>query len=73
MIDSPALAQAIENAVDRRISAGAYEVRLSDDGKLYWIEQRQGKVVRYDTEPGTNFWQRAGLRFVSVLPIEWLL
>ena len=36
-------------------------------------ERRQGKVVRYDTEPGTNFWQRAGLRFVSVLPIEWLL
>jgi cardiolipin synthase C len=73
VIDSPALAQAIENAFDRRISASAYEVRLSDDGKLYWIERRQGEVVRYDTEPGTNFWQRAGLRFVSVLPIEWLL
>ena len=29
--------------------------------------------MRYDTEPGTNLWQRAGLRFVSLLPIEWLL
>ncbi len=73
VIDSPALAQEIENAFDSRISANTYEVRLSDDGQLYWIEQRQGEVVRYDTEPGTNFWQRAGLRFVSVLPIEWLL
>ena len=74
VIDSPALARKIENAFDSRISASAYEVRLSDDGQLYWIEQRQvGEVVRYDTEPGTNFWQRAGLRFLTVLPIEWLL
>jgi putative cardiolipin synthase len=73
VIDSPTLAQEIENAFDSRILASAYEVRLSDDGQLYWIEQRQGEVVRYDTEPGTNFWQRAGLRFMTVLPIEWLL
>lgn len=73
VIESSALAQAIESAFDSRISAGAYEVRLSDDGQLYWIEQRRGEVVRYDTEPGINFWQRAGLWFVSVLPVEWLL
>lgn len=73
VIESPALAQAIENAFDNRISASAYEVRLSDDGQIYWIEQRDREAVRYDTEPGTNFWQRAGLRFVSFLPIEWLL
>ena len=63
VIDSPALARKIENAFSR-ISASAYEVRLSDDGQLYWIEQRQvGEVVRYDTEPGTNFWQRAACGF----------
>ena len=73
VIDSPALAQRIEAAFDRRIAATAYEVRLSGDGQLYWIEQRDGESVRYDTEPGTSFWQRAGLRFTSILPIEWLL
>jgi putative cardiolipin synthase len=73
VIESPALAQAIENAFDNRISASAYEVRLSDDGQIYWIEQRDGEVVRYDTEPETTFWQRAGLRLMSFLPIEWLL
>jgi cardiolipin synthase C len=67
VIDSPALAQEIENAFDNRISANAYEIRLSDGGKLYWIEQRAGEVVCYDMEPGTSFWQRAGLQFVSVL------
>jgi putative cardiolipin synthase len=73
VIESPALAQQVSAAFDKQIAANAYKVRLSDDGQLYWIEQRDGEVVRYDTEPGTNFWQRAGLRFVSVLPIEWLL
>ena len=54
MIDSPALAQEIENAFDRRISANAYEVRLSDDEKLYWIEQREGEVVRYACRPAVR-------------------
>jgi len=35
VIDSPALAQEIENPFDNRIPGNTYEVRLSDDGKLY--------------------------------------
>jgi putative cardiolipin synthase len=73
VIDSPALAQQIRAAFDNRISANAYEVRLSDDGSLYWVERRDGELVRHDTEPGTSFWQRVGVSFLSVLPIEWLL
>jgi cardiolipin synthase C len=73
VIDSPALAQQISAALSSWIPADAHEVRLSDTGDLYWIERQEREWVRYDTEPGTNFWQRAGLRFVSVLPIEWLL
>ncbi len=73
VIDSPELAQKIEAAFDSTIPANAYEVRLSDAGKLYWIERRSGDSVRHDTEPGTTFWQRAGVWFMSVLPIDWLL
>ncbi|MGH7825995.1 MAG: phospholipase D family protein [Candidatus Binatia bacterium] len=73
VIDSPSLAQQIEAAFNSRVSANAYEVRLSDDGQLYWIERQEGELVRHDTEPGTSFWQRAGVSFMSVLPIEWLL
>ena len=73
VIDSPALAQQIETAFNKRISANAYEVRLSDEGELYWLERREGMPVRHDTEPGTSFWERAGVCFLSVLPIEWLL
>ncbi|MDN5752273.1 MAG: phospholipase D family protein [Nitrosospira sp.] len=73
VIDSPALAQRIDAAFNDRIPADAYEVRLSDTGQLYWIERLKGKQVRHDTEPGTNFWQRAGVWIMSMLPIEWLL
>ena len=73
VIDSPALAQQIAAAFDSSIPANAYEVRLSDSGGVYWIERREGKWLRHDTEPGTSLWQRAGVWFLSLLPIEWLL
>ncbi|HEY9281011.1 MAG TPA: phospholipase D family protein [Eoetvoesiella sp.] len=73
VIESPALAMQIAAAFDKKIRAAAYEVRLSDTGRLYWLEQVNGKSVRHDTEPGTSFWQRAGVKLLSLLPIEWLL
>jgi putative cardiolipin synthase len=73
VIDSPVLAEGIATAFDSRIPANAYQVHLSDTGKLYWTEHRDGKLVRHDTEPGTSFWKRAGVWFMSLLPIDWLL
>jgi cardiolipin synthase C len=73
VIDSPALAKQIRAAFDTRIFANAYEVRLSKTGELYWIERKDGELMRHDTEPGTSFWQRAGVCFMGFLPIEWLL
>ncbi|GGZ11462.1 phospholipase D family protein [Pseudoduganella plicata] len=73
VIDSPALADRILDAFDRRMPTEAYEVRLAPDGALYWLE-RQGKtVVRHDVEPGTSLGERAGVFFMSMLPIESLL
>jgi putative cardiolipin synthase len=54
-------------------AADSCEVRLSDAGQLGGAAQREGKNVRHDTEPGAGFWQRAGISFLSMLPIEWLL
>jgi putative cardiolipin synthase len=73
VIDSPVLARRIAAAFDHRIPAEAYEVRLSETRQLYWLERRESKVLRHDVEPGTSFWQRAGVWFMSILPIDWLL
>jgi cardiolipin synthase C len=73
VIDSPKLATQIAAAFHRTIPVNAYEVRLSRNDELYWIEQRGEKQLRHDTEPGTSFWQRLGVRILAMLPIEWML
>jgi putative cardiolipin synthase len=73
VIDSPVLADRIATAFDQRIPAEAYEVRLSPEHQLYWLEQRGKTVLRHDVEPGTSFGERVGVAFMSMLPIEWLL
>jgi putative cardiolipin synthase len=73
VIDSPALAQRMEALFDSSIPANAYQVHLSDTGQLYWTERRGQELVRHDTEPGTSLWQRAWVRFLSLLPIDALL
>jgi putative cardiolipin synthase len=73
VIESPALANRMEAVLSSRFLASAYEVRLSDARQLYWIERREGKWVRHDTEPGASFWKRLEVWLTSMLPIEWLL
>jgi putative cardiolipin synthase len=49
-------------------------VRLTQDGECAeWIERTEKGDVRYGTEPGMSAARRAWIRFLSVLPIEWLL
>lgn len=73
VIDSPTLARQMATLFDARIPANAYEVRADRNGELYWIERVAGKTIRHDHEPGTTFWQRTVVGFMSHLPIEWLL
>jgi putative cardiolipin synthase len=73
VIDNPELARRIGDAFNDRIQAESYEICLSDSGDVNWIERRDGKVIRHETEPGAGFWKRTGIWFLSLLPIEWLL
>jgi len=73
VIESPDLALQIENYFDKEIARTAYEVRLSDTDDVYWLEQRNGKPIRYDSEPETSLIKRGMVWFLSILPIEWLL
>lgn len=73
VIESPPLAQRMQAAFERSAPARAYEVRLSPEGELYWIERKGEAEIRHATEPGTTRWQRAAVALLSLLPIEWLL
>jgi putative cardiolipin synthase len=73
LIDSPVLAGNLKAFFDTEAPLVAYEVRLADNGSLQWIERTaQGEKI-HDTEPGTTALRRAGVGFMSILPIEWLL
>lgn len=73
VIDSPAMAGAIADAIDGPLAARAYRLRLTDSGAIQWVEQVAGERVVHDVEPGTTIWQRIGITVLSLLPIEWLL
>lgn len=73
VVDSPVLARKIEAAFHDSIPANSYELHLSDDGQLYWTEHRDGRLLRYEREPGTSRGLRAGVWILSHLRIEWLL
>ena len=73
VIESPRMATDLSESLPARMAAGAYRLSMGPDGAIRWIEQREGKEIVHDTEPGTTFWQRIGIGVLSLLPIEWLL
>ena len=75
VIDSPVIAKQLSDFFDTSVPQLAYEVRLAPDGgSLLWIERTaSGEEKRYDHDPQTDGFKRARVRFLSILPIEWLL
>ena len=74
VIESPLLARRLATVFDVEIPKSAYAVRIAADGRCpEWIERTPQGEVRYDVDPGSGAVQRAWIRFLSVLPIEWLL
>ena len=68
VVESPALAARLSDALDRDLARNAYEVRLSGND-LVWIDGTE----RHDSEPGAGMFRRLWIGFLSILPIEWLL
>ena len=73
VIESTALTARLTGLFDDTVPDIAYEVHLAPTGDVYWTARRGNGTVRYDTEPGTTFLQRAAVRVLSWLPIETLL
>lgn len=73
VIESTLMAGQLNRTLDEWMPGRAYEVRLDRSGNLYWLERSADKLLRHDQEPGTSVWKRAGVRVLSLLPIDWLL
>lgn len=74
LIESPAFAVAVTQAVDQVMGRGAYALRLSPEGGLEWVTQDEGgaQSVRM-TEPNTTWLDRALVRIIGALPVEWMM
>jgi putative cardiolipin synthase len=73
VIESPELASQIDVVFRTQIPTDAYELRLSESGRMSWLERRGADSLAHRGEPGTGLLRRAWVSFLSALPIEWLL
>lgn len=74
VIESPELAGQLSALFDGPIPRVAYEVQLTPEGHVRWIDHAPGAApVLFTHEPNTTFMQRAAVWFLSLLPIEGLL
>ena len=73
VIESTVLAKKIQNIFDLRVLENSYEVLLQKNGRLKWVEQTEHGEIIYKREPKTGWLQFIAIRFLSRLPIEWLL
>jgi putative cardiolipin synthase len=73
LIDSPVLGERLAAALDRHAIDVSYEVRLAPGGGLEWIERTAAGEKRFESEPETGPVRRAWIRFLGLLPIDWLL
>ena len=72
LIPSAAMAQALGQVLDD--PRQFYVIERDQDGELVWIETAEdGTVTTLHHEPETGAFKRGLVRFMSWLPIEWLL
>ncbi|HEX6018607.1 MAG TPA: phospholipase D family protein [Burkholderiaceae bacterium] len=74
VLDSERLASRLSDLFAEAAPQVCYEVRLAADGQgLEWVEQTPTGTVVQRSSPETGVLRRAWIRFLSVLPIEWML
>ena len=73
VIESPRLAAAMSDALDRKLPQIAYEVRLGPGKDLEWVEQTDAGPVVFQDEPHAGLWRRLLVPALSILPVEPLL
>ncbi|MGE8559888.1 MAG: phospholipase D-like domain-containing protein, partial [Acinetobacter sp.] len=71
LLDSPNLAKAVHQTMDQNLSKYAYKLVLDANNKMNWkIKRHDGSIKTYEKEPKMKWWQKAGIKVISWLPIE---
>ncbi|ENX31146.1 MULTISPECIES: phospholipase D family protein [Acinetobacter] len=71
LLNSPSLARAVHDTMDKNLSKYAYKLVLDANQNINWkIKKANGDVQTFTKEPKMKWYQKAGLKLVSWLPIE---
>ena len=70
LLNSPPLAKAVHTTMDENLSKYAYKLVLDANKKITWQRQTPQGPIIYTKEPRMKWWQRAGIKMLSWLPIE---
>ncbi|TCB52792.1 phospholipase D family protein [Acinetobacter sp. ANC 4779] len=71
LLDSPSLAKSVHQTMDENLSKYAYKLVLDANNKINWkIKSYDGSIKTYPKEPKMKWWQKAGVKVISWLPLE---
>lgn len=73
VLTSEKIASEMSDWFDQNMEQVAFRLELNkEDGseKILWHSREDGKAVVFEVEPYTGFWQRFGIGFLRLLPIE---
>ena len=70
ILNSPPLAAEIHKTMDQQLTHYAYKLVLDANHNINWYRQTPTSIRIYKTEPRMKWWQRAGVKMLSWLPIE---
>ncbi|MFW2078556.1 phospholipase D family protein [Acinetobacter sp. ULE_I010] len=70
IINSPPLANAVHKTMDVNLKKYAYKLVLDSQQKINWLKETPQGIVTLRKEPKMKWWQKAGVKIISWLPIE---
>ncbi len=74
LIESAAMARQLKHGFDETLPDIAYRLELNDNRRLEWLDRSAiGGPRRHHVDPATSLIERAVVKLVGYLPIQWLL
>jgi putative cardiolipin synthase len=71
LLNSPSLARALHEGMDKNLSKYAYKLVLDANQNINWkIQNGEGESKTYTKEPGMKWYQKVSITLLSLLPIE---
>lgn len=70
LLNSPPLAQSVHTTMDQNLSKFAYKLVLDANKKITWQRETSKGPLIYTKEPKMKWWQKAGVKIISWLPIQ---